>query len=347
MALVTNGWYLAAWSDEIGHELTQRWIADQPVALFRTSDGTVRALHDACPHRRYPLSRGCLGDDDVLECGYHGFRFAADGRCVGVAEQDDLPPARAHAYPVIETYGAVWLWPGDADQADASRLIDLSWLDDPAWTVVKGMVPLQARHVLLVENLLDLAHETFLHPTTIGNAAVAGTPISVDVEGADTVVFSRRMVGIEAPPFYEKSCGLTSPVDRWQDGEFHAPGIFLLHIRLAPTGTEEPEGFHMKVLYGITPATEGSCHDFYAVGRDYLIDDDDLSKFQQQQQLAVMAEDVDALEAQEAMMGDRLHAPREASIRSDLAAIRARRLLDRLAAAEQEHRPLETSRRNA
>jgi phenylpropionate dioxygenase-like ring-hydroxylating dioxygenase large terminal subunit len=338
MTLVTNGWYLAAWSDEVGHQLTQRRIADQPVVLFRAQDGVVRALNDACPHRRYPLSLGCLGEDDVIQCGYHGFRFDGDGRCVGVAEQTDVPRAQAYRYPVIEQHGAVWLWPGDYDLADASRLPDLSWLADPAWKVVKGVVPLKARHLLLVENLLDLAHETFLHPKSIGNAAVAGTPMTVGMDGDHTVVFSRRMIGIDAPPFYEKSCGLTSPVDRWQDGEFHAPGIFQLHIRLAPTGTEEPEGFHMKVLYGITPATTGSCHDFYAVGRDYLLDDDDLSKFQQEQQLSVMAEDVDALEIQEIMMADGLHTPHETSIRSDLAAIRARRLLDRLAATEQERR---------
>jgi phenylpropionate dioxygenase-like ring-hydroxylating dioxygenase large terminal subunit len=334
MTLVSNGWYLAAWSDEVGRHLTPRWIAEQPVVLFRTHEGAPRALNDTCPHRRYPLSRGDFGEDDVIQCGYHGFRFDPDGQCVGVAEQADVPRARAHRYPVFERYGAVWLWPGDASLADPDRLPDLAWLADPAWTVVKGVVPVQARHMLLVENLLDLAHETFLHPSTIGNAAVAGTPITVDMKGSHTIVFSRRMVGIDAPPFYEKSCGLTSPVDRWQDGEFHAPGIFLLHIRLAQSGTVEPEGFHMKVLYGITPAQAGSCHDFFAVGRDYLLEDEDLSKFQQEQQLAVMAEDVDALEIQEVMMADGLHTPREASIRSDLAAIRARRLLDDMAAAE-------------
>jgi phenylpropionate dioxygenase-like ring-hydroxylating dioxygenase large terminal subunit len=190
-----------------------------------------------------------------------------------------------------------------------------------------------------VENLLDLSHETFLHPTSVGNAAVAATPIDVTaVDGRDVVYFSRRMTGIDAPPFYEKSCGLTGPVDRWQDGEFHAPGIFILNIRLAPTGTEEPAGFHMKVFYGMTPETDGTCHDFYALGRDFLLDDDKLTEYQHTKQRAVMGEDVVALEEQELMLVDDRHAPKESSIRSDLAALRGRRLLQRMAAREARAR---------
>lgn len=67
--------------------------------------------------------------------------------------------------------------------ADASLLPDTSWLTDPNWTHVHGVVTLKARHLLLVENLLDLTHETFLHPTSIGDAAVAATPIDVTVDG--------------------------------------------------------------------------------------------------------------------------------------------------------------------
>jgi vanillate O-demethylase monooxygenase subunit len=141
------------------------------------------------------------------------------------------------------------------------------------------------------------------------------------------------MIGIEAPPFYQKSMGLTSPIDRWQDGDFYAPGVFVLNIRLAPTGTEEPGGFHMKVLYGMTPATDTTTHDFFCLGRDYEIDDEELSAFQLQQQLAVMKEDIDALEIQELMVATD-PGMLESSIRSDVAGVRGRRLLDKMAKKE-------------
>jgi vanillate O-demethylase monooxygenase subunit len=127
--------------------------------------------------------------------------------------------------------------------------------------------------------------------------------------------------------------GLTSPIDRWQDGDFYAPGVFVLNIRIASTGTEEPEGFHMKVLYGMTPANGTETHDFFALGRDYKIDDAELSDFQRAQQLAVMQEDVDALEIQEVMVTSDPGMV-ESSIRSDVAGIRGRRLLEKMAKAE-------------
>jgi phenylpropionate dioxygenase-like ring-hydroxylating dioxygenase large terminal subunit len=335
--LVCDGWYIGAWSDEIGRTLTQRWILGRPVCLYRLSDGSVTAIEDRCPHRRYPLSLGRL-DGDVIECNYHGYRIDGSGVCVGVAEQPDTPRASVHRFPLVERDGAVWIWPGDPEHADPALIPAMPWLTDPAWTFVHGLVPLKSRQVLLVENLLDLTHETFLHPGSIGNAAVAATPIDVTSEG-NRVSFVRHMIGIEAPPFYQKSMGLTSPIDRWQDGDFYAPGLFVLNIRIAPTGTEEPEGFHMKVIYGMTPATETETHDFFALARDYQIDDDGLSKFQLEQQLAVMQEDVDALEIQEVMVATEPPGVRKSSIRSDVAGIRARRLLEKMAAKETAPAP--------
>jgi phenylpropionate dioxygenase-like ring-hydroxylating dioxygenase large terminal subunit len=331
--IVLNGWYVGAWSDEVGRTLMQRWICGRPVCFYRLSDGSVNAIEDRCPHRRYPLSLGKLDADDVITCNYHGYKIDGSGACVGVAEQPDVPKgAQVHRFPLVERDGIVWIWPGDPEKADPALIPDASWLTDEGWTHVHGMVPLKSRQVLLVENLLDLTHETFLHPSSIGNAAVAATPIDVIGEG-NKVSFIRHMVGIEAPPFYQKSMGLTSPIDRWQDGDFYAPGVFILNIRIAPTGTEEPEGFHMKVLYGMTPANDTETHDFFALGRDYAIEDAELSAFQLKQQLAVMQEDVDALEIQEVMVATDPGMV-ESSIRSDVAGIRGRRLLEKMAKAE-------------
>jgi phenylpropionate dioxygenase-like ring-hydroxylating dioxygenase large terminal subunit len=329
--LVLDGWYLGAFTDEVGRTLLQRWICNRPVVFYRRTDGSINALEDRCPHRRYPLSLGRL-DGDVIECNYHGYRIADSGVCVGVAEQPDIPKASVHRFPLVERDGLIWIWPGDPEKADPASIPDTWWLSDPGWTHVQGSVGLKARQALLVENLLDLTHETFLHPSSIGNAAVAATPIDVTSDTAG-VSFTRHMIGIEAPPFYQKSMGLTSPIDRWQDGDFTAPGVFVLNIRLAPTGTEEPEGFHMKVLYGMTPATDTTTHDFFCLGRDYRVDDAELSAFQLQQQLAVMQEDIDALEVQEVMVASD-PGMLESSIRSDVAGVRGRRLLDKMAARE-------------
>ena len=39
-----NGWYVAAFAEEIGEKLLSRWILNQPVVLYRKTDGTSVAL---------------------------------------------------------------------------------------------------------------------------------------------------------------------------------------------------------------------------------------------------------------------------------------------------------------
>ena len=104
--IVMNGWYIGAWSDEVTRTLMQRWICGRPVCFYRLSDGSVNAIEDRCPHRRYPLSLGRL-EDDVITCNYHGYKIDGSGTCVGVAEQPDTPKASVHRFPVVERHGSL------------------------------------------------------------------------------------------------------------------------------------------------------------------------------------------------------------------------------------------------
>jgi vanillate O-demethylase monooxygenase subunit len=53
-----NFWYVAAWDNELGEKPLGRTILNEPVVLFRGSDGKAVAMEDKCPHRRVPLSMG-------------------------------------------------------------------------------------------------------------------------------------------------------------------------------------------------------------------------------------------------------------------------------------------------
>src|SRR3546814_17684912 len=78
---------------------------------------------DRCPHRFAPLSMGSLCGSSI-ECGYHGMRFAFDGRCVeNPTQPEQALPARVHVrtYPVRERYGFMWFWAVDGD-ADGGLL---------------------------------------------------------------------------------------------------------------------------------------------------------------------------------------------------------------------------------
>jgi phenylpropionate dioxygenase-like ring-hydroxylating dioxygenase large terminal subunit len=80
MPFIQNLWYVAAWANEFGAAPIGQTIIDEPVVLFRMSDGTAVAMENCCPHRHVPLSHGRI-EGDSLRCMYHGMRFAADGSC--------------------------------------------------------------------------------------------------------------------------------------------------------------------------------------------------------------------------------------------------------------------------
>jgi phenylpropionate dioxygenase-like ring-hydroxylating dioxygenase large terminal subunit len=262
-AVVKNAWYLAAWSSEIvDGALFPRRIADEAIVFYRTSAG-ISALADRCPHRKYPLSQGTL-NGDTLQCGYHGFTFDPAGSCMSVPGQENVPrSANVRSYPVKEQYGQVWVYPGDATLADAANIPNVPWTSE--WWFAGGVEPLNARSSILIDNLLDLSHETFLH-AGIGTPEVAETPIEVTRDG-DVLWVKRTMYNVECPPNYAKSTGLSSPIDRTQDIQFFAPGFYVLHVRIAKAGDTGP-GHSSKVVYGITPETARTTHNFYGICRD-------------------------------------------------------------------------------
>src|ERR1700733_6586862 len=167
MMFLRNCWYAAGWSKDIGAALLPRRLLDEPVVLFRTSDGTVAALEDRCCHRAAPLSRGVL-EDGVVQCGYHGLKFDRSGACVEIPGQAHVPSdVRVRSYPVVERWNVAWIWMGDPAKADAAKIPDLAWLDDPAWRITPGYLHLNANYQLLTDNLLDLTHVSYLHKRTL------------------------------------------------------------------------------------------------------------------------------------------------------------------------------------
>src|SRR5690606_11365507 len=279
--------------------------------------------------------------DDQVVCGYHGFTYGADGGCVAVPGQSRVPrTARLKSYPVVELDSFVWVWIGDPALADPDRIPRAPWLTDPAYTTVAGMEPLNARFELLVDNLLDLSHETYLHGGYIGTPEVAATPITTEVdEEAGVIYVSRRMDDAECPPFYAKSTGLTGRIMRWQDIEYTPPCLYKLHSRIAPLGVlprpdgTDPDAFYVEVVYAITPETEHTTHDFWAVARDFALDDQSVSDFLAEQNRTVVLQDVAALDVLEQVIATEPEGYQELSIHIDTGGLAARRMLAKLAAA--------------
>jgi vanillate O-demethylase monooxygenase subunit len=219
-------------------------------------------------------------------------------------------------------------------EADYGALPATPWLvANDEWSTVSGVAKISASFDLLVDNLLDLSHETYLHGGSIGTPEVATTPIEVEVDDETNAVrVFRHMNAVECPPFYSRTTGLQGKVDRWQDIDYSPPGFYLLHARIAPVAQPPlPDGrddhaFHMKIFYGLTPSTETSVYDFWALARDFCLGEDEIDRFLEKMQRGVVQEDVDALNILQSRADDRREVS-EVSVKIDRGGLAARRVL--------------------
>ena len=331
-----NQWYVVARTDEIGDTLLSRWLLGERVVLYRTASGQSVALADICPHRQFPLSKGRrIGD--TIECGYHGLVFSADGRCVRVPQQDHIPSGIcARVYPLFERWGLIWIWMGEPQRADGSLIPDHSFMERDGWVSVSGTLHLNARAQLLNENLLDLSHLSYLHPTSLGTERLAEVPVEAEWDERSVRVY-RTMKNIEAPGFFVRAMGLHGFIDRTQVAEFFAPGFHITHVSAKPAGdADDARLCQHKAVHCVTPETRTSTHYFWALARDYCIDDPEVTQFALVGLDRVFREDVDACEAIEvALVAAEPNDPFHVNIKVDAGPLQARRIIERMAAAER------------
>jgi phenylpropionate dioxygenase-like ring-hydroxylating dioxygenase large terminal subunit len=333
-----NAWYAAAWDVELGRRLTARTICGKPIVMYRKQDGTAVALADACWHRLLPLSRGELHGDNVI-CGYHGLEFDDTGRCVYMPSQDTInPSACVKSYPVVERHRFLWIWPGDPSLADPALVPDLHWNDDPAWAADGKVIHVKCDYRLVIDNLMDLTHETYVHGSSIGNRAVAEAPFTV-THSQRTATVTRWMRDIEPPPFWRAQLGKPGKVDRWQIINFEAPATIAIDVGVAPAGTGAPDGDRSAgvngfVLNTITPETDGTCHYFWAFARNYHLDEQRRTHELREGVAHIFREDELILEAQQkAIEANPDHVFYNLNI--DAGSMWARKLIDRMMADER------------
>lgn len=359
-----NAWYAAAYDVEVGRALMARTVCNQKLVLFRRTDGVVAALEDACWHRLLPLSMGRLQGDEVT-CGYHGLVYNAQGRCTHMPSQETLNPAACvRAFPVVERHRFVWVWPGDPAKADAALVPDMHWNDDPAWAGDGKRITVKCDYRLVVDNLMDLTHETFVHGSSIGQRAVAEAPF-VATHGDRSATVTRWMENIEAPPFWaaqiKQGRGYEGKVDRWQIIRFEAPCTVVIDVGVAEAGSgavpenwkrdaegtsDRSKGVNGYVLNTITPETDKTCHYFWAFARNYCLGEQRLTHQLREGVAAIFHEDELVLEAQQIAI-DAHPDHRFYNLNIDAGSMWARRLIDALVASEQAPSPVIPIRRAA
>ncbi|MDS1139560.1 aromatic ring-hydroxylating dioxygenase subunit alpha [Pusillimonas sp. SM2304] len=333
-----NAWYVAATDHEVGRHLHAVKVLGEDIVLYRTRDGVVVALEDACPHRRLPLSMGRLQGDEV-ECGYHGLVFDCAGACTRAPGMAHPPkPAVVRSYPIAERYGLVWIWMGDSAQADPADIVQVAHWGDPAWGVNRGDAMLvQCNYLYLTDNLLDPSHVSWVHQTSFGNASMIGEPLKTQVND-DGVLVSRWMRNVEVAPFYAKFVKFDGNCDRKQHYEVRVPAHAVIKAIFTPAGTaSDTEPFHPDVFlmdsYNfLTPVDESTTRYFWFQLRNFSPDDESVSKQFAEDVRGAFEEDRVVLEAVHAGMAKN---PSKMNLPLDAGPLRFRQKMKALIEAEQ------------
>ena len=297
-----NQWYVCARETEITRTPFTRWICGEPVLLYRRESGPAVALRDRCPHRKYPLSKGHLVHDQV-ECAYHGLRFGPDGACTLIPAQKDIPAGfGAHAYPIVEKSALVYIWMGDRAKADASLIPDFFENGSPGWAAVHDYIHLDANWQLIIDNLLDLTHLTFVHKTTLASSGIQENPLTVTVDG-DTVQARREMFNVEAAPVFHTLRHFDGKIDRFQNLTFLLPNHVHIRLEACPTGAKnDPDLLHHVVINHLTPETERTTHYFWSVCRRMRIEDAKVADLLKRMNRTAFEEDAVILRHQQKMV---------------------------------------------
>jgi len=338
-----NAWYVACTPDEFADKPLGRKICGESMAFFRGADGKVAAVEDFCPHRGAPLSLGSVRDGNLV-CGYHGLVMGGDGKAVSMPCQRVQGFPKIRSFPVVERYGFVWVWPGDPAQADPAKIHHLPWAESPDWAYGGGLYHIACDYRLMIDNLMDLTHETYVHSTSIGQQEIEEAPPATKVDG-DTVITSRFMHGIMPPPFWQAALRFNDladdvPCDRWQICRFFPPSHVMIDVGVAHAGKggfdADPKHKASSIVVDfITPETETTHWYFWGMARNFKPADPELTDRIREGQGKIFSEDREMLELQQRNIS--AHPERKLlSLNIDAGGMQSRRVIERWIAAESQ-----------
>ena len=339
MSYLRNAWYMAAWAEDVSAKGLARTLLGEPILLFRDGHGEPHAVLDRCPHRFAPLSKGTI-TDGVVTCAYHGLAFNGAGACVANPHGPITGALSTRSYPVAVAHRAWWIWMGDPKRADFNAIRDLRFLDGvPDTAFNKGYLCGSGNYQLFVDNILDLSHTDYLHPTTLGGGSITRTRAKVEERDDGIIAIHWHsfdevpipLIAPRLPPGVER-------VDAWTEVEWSAPGIIKLINGAVPTGTPRAEGGNVSNVHIFTPETQSTTHYFFASTRDFAVDDAELNETTRQMRAHIFStEDEPMIAAQQERIGDNdFWSLKPALLKIDAGAVKVRRKMEALIAAEQD-----------
>jgi 5,5'-dehydrodivanillate O-demethylase len=142
-------------------------ILGEELVVYRDKTGRYGLVGEHCPHRLASLAYGRV-DAEGIRCPYHGWKFAATGKCL---EQPAEPADGAFkdrikhvGYPVEYLGGLIYAYLGPAPAPLLPRWDVLVWEHGRRWIVKESVI--DCNWLQPMENSVDPSHLFWLHGNT-------------------------------------------------------------------------------------------------------------------------------------------------------------------------------------
>jgi vanillate O-demethylase monooxygenase subunit len=343
---VKNAWYAAMWGDDLARGvLVPQTIVGETLAFYRREDGSPVALFDRCAHRFAPLTHGKVLANDRVQCGYHGLEYAPSGACVhNPFGNGTIPPAAiVRSYPVVEKHRMIWVWPGDGTP-DHGAIPEFSMIGtaQPQHVAKLDFIRIAASYRLVLDNLLDPSHTSYLHAGSLGNAemvasaknTVEHTDREVIVDWSSTDVPAPNLLSVMLPPAFVKE-----HVDKWAHIRWTPASNILIETGMCPTGAERSSGTGYYGVHILAPENERSTLYFFTSVRwnpltDPALDVGIRDTLSTSRREVFLTQDTPIIEAQQRRIDEAGVALRPALVAIDAGPVRFGKILDAMIARE-------------
>ena len=165
-----KGWFVVAFSDEleVGAVVSLEYFGKKMV-LFRGHDGRAHLLDAYCAHLGANLAAGGKVVESTIECPFHGWRYAGDGRCVEIPYAKKIPKnACVASWTVKEQNGLVYMWHHPAGQPPEFDIPVIEEWNKEGWTRwTMSQLRIKTHPKEIVENVVDKAHFPKVHNTHV------------------------------------------------------------------------------------------------------------------------------------------------------------------------------------
>jgi vanillate O-demethylase monooxygenase subunit len=244
---------------------------------------------------------------------------------------------------------------GDAGLAALSEPAPISsFLDRGNWGTEDAYIHIACNYELINDNLADITHTEFVHPTTLGSESMraarsetAPAPSGIPRFEANLVDggmdFRLSLTGTRPSPSFEnayrrvRGIGTGVALDFQLDFSFRAPAFWVFSPTVMQSGAPAAEGIGSSGLILITPEDRTSSHYFHKICQSYAPESQAETRYWLEETCRAFDEDKVVLEAQQRNLdcgdGDSFA---QVSFRGDWMGFQVRKLVRAMLAAENE-----------